>query len=515
MTLGHPAYQQIRMHGLGDVLREHTRSRPTMTAVVDGEHRLSWPELDQRVNQLAQYFLANKLDEEGRILWLGQNSFRLLECILASAKIGAMVCPINWRMSAAEIGSVIEDFTPQLVVWQQRDLGDTAEQVRAAARHHCQWIAHDGNDDASYESLIAGQKPVDPELAIHSDTPVVAMYTAAFDGKPNAALLSQSAMLYQSLMIAYGYSITDQSSNLNSGPLFHLGTMLATFATFTFGGKNVFIARVDAEQMLKLIEAERVSHAFVAQPTLLQIREINKDGKYDTSSLWSSADAPEWTSPLCMPKDSPFALQARVYGQTEVMGFTTFGFLGGGGAGRVSPLAQLRIVDAQGNEVPPGESGEIEVRGVQVMNGYYHRDDENQRRYHDGWHRTRDLGKRLEDGSVAFVGPKTTMIKSGVENIYPAEVEGCIRQHPAVAQVCVIGVPDPKWEQNVKALVVLKPDTELTADDVIEHCRQQIASYKKPKIVEFVSEIPCLPDGQPDRKKADELFGGGGYPVSG
>lgn len=515
MTLGHSGYQQIRMHGLGDVLREHRRSRPAMTAVVDGDIRLSWPDLDSRVNQLAQLMLADKLGEGSRILWLGQNSFRLLECILAAAKIGAMVCPINWRMSATEITAVIEDFTPHFIIWQQQDIGDTAKQARANTSHSCRWIAHDDTAAEGYEALLAAQADIDPNLAIHSDCAVVAMYTAAFDGKPNAAILSQSAMLYQSLMIAYGYSISDESSNLNSGPLFHLGTMLSTLATFSFGGKNVFIARVDAEEMLNLIAAEKITHAFVAQPTMLQIRELNKDGKYDTSSLWSSPDAPEWSSPLCMPKDSAFAKQARVYGQTEVMGFVTFGFLGGQGAGRVSPLAQLRIVDTEGNEAPAGESGEIEVRGAQVMSGYFNRDEENIARNHNGWHRTRDLGKRLEDGSVAFIGPKTTMIKSGVENIYPAEVESCIRMHKAVADVCVIGVPDPKWEQNVKALVVLKASESASSDDMINHCREHMASYKKPKIVEFIDAIPRGADGQIDRVKADAEYGGGGYPSSG
>ena len=296
MTLGHSGYQQIRMHGLGDVLREHRRSRPAMTAVVDGDIRLSWPDLDSRVNQLAQLMLADKLGEGSRILWLGQNSFRLLECILAAAKIGAMVCPINWRMSATEITAVIEDFTPHFIIWQQQDIGDTAKQARANTSHSCRWIAHDDTAAEGYEALLAAQADIDPNLAIHSDCAVVAMYTAAFDGKPNAAILSQSAMLYQSLMIAYGYSISDESSNLNSGPLFHLGTMLSTLATFSFGGKNVFIARVDAEEMLNLIAAEKITNAFVAQPTMLQIRELNKDGKYDTSSLWSSPDAPEWSS---------------------------------------------------------------------------------------------------------------------------------------------------------------------------------------------------------------------------
>jgi long-chain acyl-CoA synthetase len=264
--------------------------------------------------------------------------------------------------------------------------------------------------------------------------------------------------------------------------------------------------------MLQLIERERVSHAFVAQPTVEQMREINKDGKYDVSSIWSDPSAPEWSSPLVMPASSPFGKQPRVYGQTEIMGFVSLGFLGGGGAGRVSPLAQVRIVDDEGNDKAIGEAGEIAVRGALVMNGYYNRDTENARRSQHGWHLTRDLGKRLEDGSVAFVGPKTTMIKSGVENIYPAEIEACIRQHPAIQDVCVIGVPDPKWQQNVKAIVVFKTGSSASADELIEHCRHRMASYKKPKLIDVADALPRKPDGQLDRNAADQLFGGGGYP---
>ncbi|MDF1691438.1 MAG: AMP-binding protein [Zhongshania sp.] len=512
MSFGDKQYQAIRMHGIGDVLREHTRSRPHMLAVLDGDIKLSWPELDRRVNRLSNLLLSAGLTEGSRILWLGQNSFRLFEALLAAAKIGAMVCPVNWRMSSDEMAAVIDDFTPHITLWQQTDIGETLLEAKNKANHQGRWIQHDGNDEESYEALLLGAADTDPNIPVHPDVPLVAMYTAAFDGKPNAALLSQSAILYQSLMIAYGYSITDQSANLNSGPLFHLGTMLATWATFSFGGKNLFVARVNAEEMLQLIARERVSHAFVAQPTVEQMREINKDGKYDVSSIWSDPSAPEWSSPLVMPADSPFAKQARVYGQTEIMGFVSLGFLGGGGAGRVSPLAQVRIVDDEGNDKAIGEAGEIAVRGALVMSGYYNRDTENARRSQHGWHLTRDLGKRLEDGSIAFVGPKTTMIKSGVENIYPAEIEACIRQHPAIQDVCVIGVPDPKWQQNVKAIVVFKTGERASAEDIIEHCRSRMASYKKPKLVDVVDSLPRKPDGQLDRNAADQLFGGGGYP---
>ncbi|MDD2058409.1 AMP-binding protein [Pseudomonas sp. GD03860] len=500
----------IRMHGVADVLREHRRSRPTMQAVVDGDVRLTWPELDARVNRLAHALQAAGVTAGERILWLGQNDFRVLECLLAAAKLGAIFCPANWRQSAHELVFVIEDFKPVVVLWQQLEVGEAVAHARELSQHPALWVQAD--DETGYEQWIAGQPDIDIDIRVDADTPLLAIYTAAFGGHPNAALLTQGTILYQGLMLAYTESISESAVFLNSGPLFHLGTLTSTLATYQFGGKNVFIARVDAERMLQLIEQERVTHAFVAQPTLEQIRQINADGRFDVSSLWSSPLAPEWTNPMVMPQSAPLNRAPRLYGQTELMGFTVMGWLGGEGAGRPSPLVQVRILDDGGQEVPEGTVGEISVRGAQVMAGYFDRDEENQQRTAHGWYRTRDLGKRLPDGAIAFVGPKTTMIKSGVENIYPAEIESCLRMLPQVLDACVIGVPDPVWSQNVKALVVLRAGQHLDAQALIEHCRVRMASYKKPKVVEFVNSLPRGRDGQLDRDAANELHGGGGYP---
>lgn len=511
---GLSGFDLIRMHSIGDVLREHRRSRPQLTAVVDGDVRLTWPELDSRVNRLANALRRAGVTQGERVLWLGQNSHRLLEGLLAAARLGAIFCPANWRLGPQEVAFVIDDFAPQVILWQAQEVGPLVEAAKELASHSCLWVQHDGEDATGYESWIAGEDDRDDEQPVNAELPLLAVYTAAFDGKPNAALLPHSAILYQSLMIAYAESIRESSVFLNSGPLFHLGTMLSTLATFHFGGVNAFVPRIDAERMLQVIEQEKVTHTFVPQPTIEQIREINKDGKYDTSSLWSAPSAPEWRNPLVMPVNAPLNGKPFLYGQTEIMGFAVMGWLGGQGAGRPSPLCQVRILDDQGQELEPGMVGEIAVRGPQVMAGYFNRAEENGRRTADGWYRTRDLGKRLEDGSIVFVGPKTVMIKSGVENIYPAEVEACLRQHPAVADVCVIGVPDPTWQQNVKALVVLKPGESVSANILIDHCRPLIASYKKPKVVEFIDQLPRTSEGMVDRARADELYGGGGYPCS-
>lgn len=506
-------YPVIRLHSLGDVLREHRRSRPNQLALVDRAQRFTYAQFDARTNRLAAVLRDRGVTRGQHVLWLGQNSFRVFEALLSCAKLGAVLCPANWRMSAAECRQVIEDFDPRVVIWQHEEVGVMLHETRRETESHRVWIRHDDDGPEGYEALVQSHADVDSDERIDPELPVLAIYTAAFDGKPGAALLAHSAIMYQNLVIGRAQAIDDASVVLNSGPLFHLGTLMAGLAAFHLGGCNVFLARMDAEELLGLVQRERVTHAFVPQVTLEQVRQLNASGQYDVSSLWSTPQAKEWVSPICTPADAPLSRLLGGYGQTEVMGLAVLKCFGGeGGAGRPGPMMQLRIVDANGNNARIGETGEIVVRGAMVMNGYHGRPGENERRSVDGWHHTNDLGTRLEDGSIRFVGPKTTMIKSAVENIYPVEVESCLRTHPAVADVCVIGIPDPTWGQAVKAIAVLKPEHTVDAEELIEHCRARIASYKKPRHVEFAPSLPRLPSGAVDRKAVDAAFGGGGYP---
>jgi long-chain acyl-CoA synthetase len=199
------------------------------------------------------------------------------------------------------------------------------------------------------------------------------------------------------------------------------------------------------------------------------------------------------------------------------MGYATFNAIGDPGAGamgRPSPIVRIEFLDDTGAPVPAGQVGEISVRGASVSPGYWNRPELDAARYTDGWRRTGDLGRREIDGTVSFIGSKGRLIKSAAENIYPAEVEACIRQIDGVADVAVIGTPDPTWTQSVKALIVLKPERAVSADDVIAHCRAHIASYKKPRMVEFLPALPRV-NGAMDYAKLDADHGGGGYPGTG
>jgi long-chain acyl-CoA synthetase len=262
-----------------------------------------------------------------------------------------------------------------------------------------------------------------------------------------------------------------------------------------------------------LIEAESCTRAFLMAPTVEQIRKVNQPLRWDVTSLWQSNDPADWG--MCTPTQNPSTGRSGGYGQTEVVGTATYYGLAHQTIsifGRPLPSVQLRIVDDSGRELGSGQTGEIVFRGPTVMAGYFNRPELNAERLVDGWLHTRDLGRREQDGSVTFVGPKLRMIKSASENIYPVEVENCLLTHPAVEAAAVLGVPDPTWTQSIKAVVVVRAGQSVTVSELIEHCRAGIASYKKPKTIVFADSLPRSDAGQLDRDTLDQLYGGGGYP---
>ncbi|MEV5751378.1 AMP-binding protein [Actinoallomurus sp. NPDC052308] len=499
----------MSVHGLtlGDVLGEHRRGRPLGLAVVDADVRLTYPRLDERVNRLANALAADGVGPGERVLWLGRNSFRILELLLAAARLGAILCPANWRQSADELTFVLDDLRPAIVVFEE---SEAAGQARERAAAPSRWIAA----GEEYEAYAAAGAAEEPTVAVTPDLPVLALYTAAFDGRPAAALLSHSALIAHAMAMLHIRQMEDGFTYLDCGPLFHVGTMMFCLATFQLGGTNVFTPAYDPKEVCRLIEAERCTQAFLFGPMIDQLVEANADGTYDLSSLRFVAHSPEWDAMITVD-DSPWCASTMGgYGQTEVGGMLTFLGLAPGGqgyAGRPSPLVHVRILDPAGYEVPPGETGEICARGATMFGGYWNRPELNAAKAAGGWHHTGDLGRREPDGTITFIGPRLRMIKSANENIYPAEVERALKEHEAVADAAVIGVPDPEWGQNVKAIVVLKDGASLTREQVVEHVRSRIASYKKPRHVEFAASIPKK-GYTPDYDALDAAYGGGGYP---
>ena len=500
---------------LADTVRSYARSRADALCLGDGDLRLTWRETAVRTNRVANALRGAGVEPGDRVLWLGQNSFRIQELLVACCKIGAMFCPANWRQGADELAFVIDDLEPKVVVGQQAEVGDAiaAARERATAAARARWLAHDvAHGTEAYESFVAAADAGDPALDGSSDDALLLVYTAAFSGRPNAAMLSSRALLAQGLLMAPWQGFDEHSVFLNSGPLFHIGTFMPNLSAFAMGGANVFVARSDGAAMCTAIASFGCTSGFLVGPMVDAVVEANAELHLDLSTFRGYRGNPAFDA-MVQPDTSVWGRNAGGYGQTEVMGMATFNLLGAGAGthGRPSPLVQLRVVDEDDNDVAAGEVGEIAVRGATVMNGYWNRAELNTERSRNGWHHTNDLGRYEADGTFSFIAPKGRMLKSAAENIYPAEVENAVRSHPAVADCAVIGVPDDTWVQAVKAIVVLADGEAADANEIIEWCRARIASYKKPRTVEFVDALPRAGFAV-DYDALDRRFGGGNYP---
>lgn len=504
---------------IGALSGEHARNFPDRCALADGDVRLSFAELDSRVTRLAGGLSARGIGPGSRILWLGQNSFRIIETLLAAAQLGAVLCVANWRQTVHELEFVLQDQDPAIIICHMHDTAGRYDELRAsAAPSGTTWVYCGDSDhpgELRYDDLLAGT--ASPQTSqVSPDDPLLALYTAAYDGRPAAALISHQGIFVQNLVIALDAGIDGQYVYLNSGPLFHVSTLMHTLATFHVGGTNVIMPKFDAREFCRLVEQERCTGAFVAEPIIRAILENPNCAGYDLSSLRVPPGSDRWNARVT---PVPTRTGARTgYGQTEVMGLATLRNLGGpatGSAGRPSPAIQLRVVDADGAEVPPGDTGEIVLRGPTVMLGYHRRPELNDYVQRGGWHHTRDLGRRELDGSLTFIGPMARLIKSGAENVYPVEVEVVLRKHPHVQDAAVIGVPDARWGQCVKAVIVPRAGAQPSLDDLKAHCARLIASYKKPTALALVAGLPRLGDGRLDYDRIDADHGGGGYPGAG
>lgn len=494
--------------GLAEVLAQHARLRPEGLASVCGDARISWRRTEARCRALAQMLSAAGVGAGDRVLWWGQNCHRLLEVLFAVARLGAVVCPANWRQSAPELEFVLSDCDPSVVIWQAQEIGEIADAARKSSRSQALWIQHDATGSDSYEARLRTCQSDEPDLLppADADAAVLMMYTAAFDGQPNGALLSARALLAQSMTIRLLEGVDASAVYLNSGPMFHIGGLRRTIAVAHSGGVNVFCRRVDAAELCRLIESEHCTSAFLQTPTMEQMVAANYGGRFDLTSLRSAGGPPGWN-------DLVTVIEPEVrsgYGQTEVAGVVTFRHRGVPSAGAFpGPLALVEVHTPDGASVTPGEIGEIVVRGPMVMNGYHDRPALSAARARNGWHHTNDLGRLERDGSISFVAPLQRIIKSAAENIYPAEVESVLLSHPAVDQAAVLGVPDPQWGQRIKAVLVTQRD--IAAEDLLDFCRTRLAGYKCPRVFDFVATLPRHGD-QLDRDRLDVLHGGGGYP---
>ncbi|MDJ0783281.1 MAG: AMP-binding protein [Desulfosarcinaceae bacterium] len=499
--------------GFYDVVGRNARSFPDGPAwlEVDTGSRLTFAAYKERVDQVAAGLRAAGIAAGDRIGVLGKNSCEFFLLYGAAAALGAILVPINWRLSAEEVAFNLGDVTPTLLFVDQA-YQTLVEGIRPqlTSLRGCYNLKGDAGDFTAFSELTEPQKAFAP-APVDGDTGFVIIHTAAVAGRPRGALLSHANLLCASLQFQYYFGLDQRDVHLNLLPLFHVGGLFTAISAFHAGALNVNMSKFDAAQAVDLITAHKVSFFFDFTPILGAILDAHKEKGGDLSSLRNvvGLDTPETIEAYQATTGGRFF---AMFGQTETSCLATMSPYDEcpGSAGRVIPMAQVSLLDDDDQPVPAGETGEIAVRGPMVFKGYWNLAEDTAQTFRNGWHHTGDLGRFDENGFLFYAGrkPEKELIKPGGENVYPAEVEAAILEHPAVGETVVFGVPDPKWKEGIKAVCVLNADQDLEAMELIQFVGDRIARYKKPQYVEFVAELPKSADGSIDRAAVKAQYGG-------
>lgn len=505
---------------VADVLVRGSRLFPERPALIGPEGTLSFRTLNDQADRVAAGLRAVGVSHGDRVAILSQNSAAYVVLIGALAKLGAIAVPINARLRPGEIAHTLRDSAPRLICVQPA--------LREALPPECATplvllgdaAAATPGDRASvagtYDDLLR-HTPLAAAAPVRESDLIALIYTAAVDGAPRGAMISHKAFVYQNLNMGTVMGITPDDVYLNFLPLFHTGGLSLVMTGLHAGAASVIPERFDPLAGARLVQQHRVTILVEFAPMAARLLEAADANGIDLSSLRivGGLDFPD-TIALYLQR-FPGLTWYGGYGQTETHGLALYGTVRTLAElqrrpqmpGREPPLSVVRVVDAADNELPPGAVGEIVVRGPNTALGYWNQPELSAHLLRGGWWHTGDLGRRDAEGYIWFVDRKDdkALIKTGGENVYPQEVEGVLRCHPAVQDVCVIGVTDPDWGEAVKAVVVLREAAAATAADLIEFCRQQIASYKKPRYVEFTAALPRNGQGTVDRQVVKQQFG--------
>jgi long-chain acyl-CoA synthetase len=484
-------------------LRRSLQTNPRGTATIFGERRRTWREVGDRVARLAAGLKRLGVNAGDRVAVLSLNSDRYLELYLAVGWTAAVIVPLNTRWSRNEIDDALRDCRASLLFVDQA-FAALGEGLSRDIPGLSLGFADDGagpNGAARYEDLICASAPAPDAMAKRDDLAGI-FYTGGTTGRSKGVMLSHGALMANALNALAEWPATSASIYLHAAPMFHMANGSGMYTNMLAGGSNVMITSFAPEPFMQAIERERVT-ATLLIPTMIQmIADHPKVGDYDLSSL---QDIFYGGSPINEAvidrtiKALPKSRLGQAYGMTELAPIATIlpwaGHIGEGRAkgrhrsgGRATFGCEVKIVDAQGETAPSGVIGEICARGDNVMMGYWERPEETAKALIDGWMHTGDGGYMDDDGYVYVVDRLKDMIVSGGENVYSAEVENVVAQHPSIAQCAAIGIPSDQWGEQVHAVVFLKSGAALTEDELIAFCKERLAGYKCPRSAEIRSE---------------------------
>ncbi len=494
-----------------DMIRRNAFVLRDKVAVVCGGERQSFSQYCSSAEGLAAGLAKLGVGKGERIAVVAFNCHEFLLLYGAAAFLGAIMLPINWRLKPEEIQVILEDCTPRVVVVSP----DYAEMMGQLA-DRCPSVNHRlviSGVASGFRAMSEVAAPRDelPQVDVCDDDPFMIIHTAAVEGRPRGAVLTHGNLMAANLQAMAVQGIRDDAVHLCALPLFHIAGLGQAMQVMHAGGKNVILRKFDALEAVDWIEKEKVTTIGTFPPMLSMIMDQAEQSGKTLSSLRDvgGLDHPDTMQRFQNMTGARFWIG---FGQSETSGFCTICPMDErpGSAGKEGPLVRVRLVDDYDREVQVGQAGEITVRGPLVFKGYWGLEKETAYTFRGGWHHTGDVGRFDEQGYLWYVKRKAEkeLIKPGGENVYPAEVEKALLEHPEITEACVFGVPDRQWGEAIKAVCVRTPGSALEPEQLIDFVASRIARYKKPKYVVFVDSLPKTQDGSVDREKVKAGHGG-------
>ena len=488
------------MTGIGFWLTKRELLQGDREAVVDGQRRLSYRALNRRVNRLARSLQSMGLKHGERCAVLAYNCLEFVETLFAAAKLGLIVVPLNWRLAPAELAFILSDSSTETLLFDS-DFAGTMEALKGQTplRRFIAFGPKEVPGAVSYEQGMSaeGDDEPRPDQRVDMDSPHIIMYTAGTTGRPKGAVLSQGASFWNAVNMSLCIDLTSQDRTLTVLPLFHVGGIgLYTLPTLYQGGTVVIQRAFDPQVTFRLIEEERIRVMFgVPAIFLFLIQDPGfSSGVMRRLRSLMSGGAPLPVSLVRQYHEAGITLQ-QGFGMSEAApGIAALdrerALAKAGSIGRPLFFMEVRVVDNDNRDLPPGREGELLIRGPNLMQGYWNRPEATAEAFTDGWFHSGDLARMDEEGDLYIVERKKDMFISGGENVYPAEVENVLYELPQVGEAAVIGVKDPKWGEVGRAILVLKTGQSIGEGAVLDFLKKRLAKYKVPRSVVFAEQLP-------------------------
>jgi long-chain acyl-CoA synthetase len=505
------------------IIHRHALLYPDQEAFVYGSERITFSEFNARVNSLIHGLQAMGVRKGDVIGILSWSCLGFVEVYGAAMKGGFIASPFNPRLKENELEYII-NYSEANVLFVGAELIEIANQLRPHLPKVKNFISLEtsATDMINHHDLITTSSREESDVQIDEDDPACIIYTSGTTGLPRGALYTQRCFIDDAKTLVIDMSLQPGHRRIQITPLFHIAGNTHFRSSLYIGGCNIIMKFFDASVTLQTIQDERATHMDIVPTHLAAMLNLPDLGKYNISSLqflwYGASPMPLEVLKKGMKVFGPIVAQG--YGQSEsgpaishlsredhnVLDRPENEQRKLTSAGRPDIGVQVRIVDGKGNDVEPGEVGEIIVRSKHIMVEYWHKPEETSKTLVNGWIHTGDMGYYDDEGYIYIADRKKDMIISGGENVYPREVEDVLYQHPAVLEAAVIGVPDSYWVEKVHAVVVTKKGVSTTAEELTAFCKKRIAGYKTPKTIEFVDSLPKNAAGKILKRELREKY---------